>query len=98
MRGSVKLGRAWLPFRARQILAPLHGFVSAARVAGVMVGSDRYADGTGAMEWKLLGRVLVMRAEGPQVSRSSAGRAGAEAVWVPTAVRPYRSFSDAPFE
>ena len=88
MRGSVKLGRAWLPFRARQILAPLHGFVWAARVAGILAGSDSYGDGSGAMEWRLLGLVRVMRAEGPAVSRSSAGRAGAEAVWVPTAMLP----------
>jgi hypothetical protein len=88
MRGSIKLGRWWIPFQARQILAPLHGFVWAARVAGVLVGSDRYAEGNGVMEWKLLGLVGVMRAEGPEVSISSAGRAGAEAVWVPTAVLP----------
>lgn len=88
MRGSVKLGRAWLPFRARQILAPLHGFVWAARVAGILAGSDSYGDGSGAMEWRLLGLVRVMRAEGPELSRSSAGRAGAEVVWVPTAVLP----------
>jgi hypothetical protein len=88
MRGSIKLGRSWIPFRARQILAPLHGFAWAARVAGVLVGSDRYAGGSGAIEWKLLGLVGVMRAEGPDVSISSAGRAGAEAVWVPTAVLP----------
>lgn len=89
MRGSVKLGRGWLPFRARQTLAPLHGFMWAAHVAGVLLmGSDRYADGTGAMEWRLLGLIRVIRAEGPEVSRSSAGRAGAEAVWVPTAMLP----------
>lgn len=88
MRGSVKIGPAWLPFRARQILAPLHGFVWAARVAGVLVGSDRYVDGIGAMEWRLLGRIGVIHADGPDASHSSAGRAGAEAVWVPTAVLP----------
>jgi hypothetical protein len=89
MRGSIKQGRWWLPFRARQILAPLHGFVWAARVGGsVLVGSDRYAGGDGAMEWKLLGLVRVLHAEGPDMAHSSAGRAGAEAVWVPTAVLP----------
>jgi uncharacterized protein DUF6544 len=88
MKGSVKLGRTWLPFRAHQIIAPLHGFVWAARVAGVLVGSDRYAGGTGAMEWRLLGLIRLIHAEGPDMSRSSAGRAGAEAVWVPTAMLP----------
>jgi hypothetical protein len=88
MTGSVKLGRAWLPFRAHQIIAPLHGFVWAARVAGVLVGSDRYVGGTGAMEWSLLGLIRLIHAEGPDLSRSSAGRAGAEAVWLPTAMLP----------
>jgi hypothetical protein len=47
MRGSIRLGKLWIPFRARQILAPLHGFVWAARAGGVIVGSDRYVDGQG---------------------------------------------------
>ena len=51
MRGSIKLGR-WLPFRARQVLNPREGFVWAARVASVIVGSDRYLDGAGGMSWK----------------------------------------------
>lgn len=88
MRGSIKQGRWWLPFRAEQMVAPLHGFVWAARVAGVLVGSDRYAAGAGVMEWTLLGLVRVVRAEGPDIAHSSAGRAGAEAVWVPTAMLP----------
>ena len=88
MRGSIKLGRRWIPFRARQVLAPHHGFVWAARAGGVIVGSDRYADGVGAMDWKLLGLIRVMHAEGPDISRSSAGRAGAEAMWVPTMLLP----------
>lgn len=88
MRGSIKQGRWWLPFRARQILAPLYGFVWAARVGGVLVGSDRYMDGEGMMEWKLLGLVRIVHAEGPDIAHSSAGRAGAEAVWIPTAMLP----------
>ncbi len=87
MRGSIKVGR-WLPFRARQVLSPHHGFVWAARAAGVIVGSDRYVDGVGGMDWKLAGLVTVVHTEGPDVSRSVAGRGGAEAVWVPTALLP----------
>jgi hypothetical protein len=85
--GSIKLGQRWVSFRARQIEAPHHGFVWSAR-AGVIVGSDRYAEGNGAMNWKVLGLVRVMHADGPDVSRSAAGRVGAEAVWVPTALLP----------
>jgi hypothetical protein len=87
MRGQIKVGR-WLPFRARQVLSPHHGFVWAARAAGVIAGSDRYVDGEGGMDWKLAGLVTVAHAEGPDVSRSAAGRAAAEAVWVPTALLP----------
>jgi hypothetical protein len=88
MRGSIRLGSRWLRFRARETLAPRHGFVWAARVAGLIAGADRYADGEGTMDWKLAGLVRVAHADGPDVSRSSAGRAGAEAVWVPTALLP----------
>lgn len=88
MRGSVKQGRWWLPFRARQILAPRYGFVWAARVGGVLVGSDRYLAGDGMMEWKLLGLVRLVHEEGRDTAHSAAGRAGAEAVWVPTAMLP----------
>ena len=87
MRGSIKLGR-WLPFRARQALNPHEGFVWAARVAGVIVGSDHYVDGAGGMKWKVAGLVTVAHEAGPDVSRSAAGRGGAEAVWLPTALLP----------
>ena len=87
MRGQIKIGR-WLPFRAREVLAPHRGFVWPARVGGVIVGSDRYVDGVGVMAWKLFGVVGVARAQGPDVSRSAAGRGGAEAIWVPTSLLP----------
>ena len=79
MRGAIKVGR-WLPFKARQVLSPHHGFVWAARAAGLIAGSDRYLEGAGAMEWKLAGLVTVAAGGGPDVSRSAAGRAGAEGV------------------
>ncbi|PZS26700.1 MAG: hypothetical protein DLM59_17790 [Pseudonocardiales bacterium] len=87
MRGSIKL-RRWLPFRARQILSPHDGFIWAARVAGVIAGSDRYLDGDGGMDWKLAGLVTLVHQDGPDVSRSAAGRGGAEAVWLPTTLLP----------
>jgi hypothetical protein len=40
------------------------------------------------MEWKLAGLVTVAAGDGPDVSRSAAGRAGAEGVWLPTALLP----------
>lgn len=63
-------------------------FVWAARVAGVIGGSDQYVDGRGWMAWKVLGLFPVVRAEGPDVSGSAAGRGGAELCWVPTSVLP----------
>ena len=40
------------------------------------------------MRWKILGLIPVVQADGPDVSRSAAARAAAEAVWVPTALLP----------
>jgi hypothetical protein len=88
MRGRLKLGARWLPFRAREVLAPRTGFVWAARVGGVVVGSDHYVDGHGALDWKLLGLVRVMHTSGPDVARSAASRGAAEGVWVPSALLP----------
>lgn len=87
MHGQLKL-RRWLPFHAQQVLAPHRGFVWRARAAGVISGYDAYADGQGAMEWKLLGLIRVMADAGPDVSTSAAGRSGGEAIWVPTALLP----------
>ena len=86
MRGQIKVGR-WLPFRATEVLAPRAGFLWRATAAGVISGSDRYLDGHGEMRWRLAG-IPLMTAGGPDVSRSAAGRAGAEALWVPTAMLP----------
>jgi len=70
MRGSIRVGR-WLPFRAHQVLSPHQGFVWSARAAGVIAGTDRYADGAGAVAWRLAGLVTVAAGEGPDVSRWS---------------------------
>lgn len=88
MRGRLNLNGRWLPFRARQVLAPQRGFVWRARVAGVISGWDRYADGHAALDWKLLGLVRVAHDSGPDVARSAAGRAAGESVWLPTALLP----------
>src|SRR3989304_1152313 len=48
MRGSIKVG-PWLPFAARQVIAPRRGFVWKARVAwGLLSAEDHYLDGEGA--------------------------------------------------
>ena len=87
MRGTIRIG-AWLPFRAHEVISPHTGFVWSARVAGLISGSDRYVDDAGAADWRLAGLIPVVHADGPDVTRSAAGRAGGEAVWVPTALLP----------
>ncbi|MGH2689979.1 MAG: DUF6544 family protein, partial [Actinomycetota bacterium] len=87
-RGRIRVGPRWLPFNARQVLAPHRGFLWAARVAGLIAGSDRYVDGAGALAWKMAGLVTIAAADGPDVSKSAVGRAGAEAIWLPSALLP----------
>lgn len=86
MRGRIKL-KGWTDFSGTEVIAPHDGFVWAVR-AGLVSGHDRYIGGEGEMRWKLLGLIPVMRAAGPDVSRSAAGRCGGEGVWIPTALLP----------
>ena len=89
MRGSIKFGNRWAPFRAGELLAPLHGYHWPATVAGGLLrGFDSYLDGHASMRWKLLGLVPVVRAGGSDVARSAMGRAVAEGIWLPTALLP----------
>ncbi|WP_205627134.1 DUF6544 family protein [Sandaracinus amylolyticus] len=87
MHGEIKLGGAWSAFEAEQVIHAARGFVWRARVRmkGLPVrGSDRWVDGAGALDWRLLGVIPVARASGVDVSRSAAGRAQAEAIWLPS--------------
>ncbi len=87
MRGHIKVSR-WLPFRARQVLNPHVGFIWSARAAGVIAGYDRYLDGAGEMNWKLAGLFNVAHGDGPDISKSAAGRCGVEGILIPTALLP----------
>jgi hypothetical protein len=72
MRGSIKLGTRGVPSRAEEILAPLHGYYWPARLAGGLLrGVDAYADGDASMRWKALGLTPIIRASGPDVTRSA---------------------------
>jgi hypothetical protein len=87
MEGHIRLGR-WLPFRAVQLHAPPDGYVWAARARlGPLriSGFHRFADGTGEMRWRLLGRIPVVNATGPDLGRSAAGRVALDAMLIPTA-------------
>lgn len=87
MHGFIRLGR-WRYFAAEQTITPPDRFLWTARtrMAGLPVrGYDSYADGRGEMHWRLLGALPLHSGEGPDVTRSAAGRLAGEAVLVPTA-------------
>lgn len=87
MRGRIKIGR-WLPFVSDEVLSPQSGFVWRARAAHLLTGHDAYLGGRGEMRWRVFGAATIMRADGPDVARSAAGRCGGEGVWLPTALLP----------
>lgn len=88
MEGEIRLNDRWLPFRAEQVIRWDRGFIWKADVRmapGVHIkGSDRLVDGVGAVDWKMLGFVPVMHAEGPDITRSATGRLEIESVWLPS--------------
>lgn len=88
MRGRIRLGRLWLPVRAEEVLAPRSGFHWAATVGGLIHGVDAGGAAPGRMHWRLAGLVTLVDEDGPDVTRSAAGRCGAEAIWAPAAVLP----------
>ena len=86
MHGAIKLKR-WRKFKAEQVIVGNRGMIWQARVRmhGLSIrGYDRYLDGEGAMRWKLLGLLTLIRASGADVTRSAAGRVAAESVWLPS--------------
>lgn len=94
MEGRIGLepGADKLPFRAEQILATPNGLIWKASVGDGAVrisGDDRYAAGAGSMRWYLWHVIPMMSADGPDVSRSAAGRVALEAVaLLPSALVP----------
>jgi hypothetical protein len=86
MHGTIKL-RRWRRFRAEQVIVRDRGMIWRARVrsrAFMIRGEDRLVGGEGAMNWKILGALPVMRAAGPDITRSVAGRVAAESIWLPS--------------
>lgn len=92
MDGEIKLGGRWLRFTADQILRAGVGFVWAPVVGGRVlrfVGADMLTRGEARMDFRLHGRIPVVRATGPDVRRSAQGRLAAETVvWLPQALTP----------
>jgi hypothetical protein len=88
MHGEIKL-KKWLPFRAEQVICWQRGMLWQATVwiNGLpIIGSDRVVDGEGAMQWKLLGLLPIVKASGSDVTRSAIGRMQGEYVWLPSAL------------
>jgi len=86
MHGEIKLG-PWLPFTAEQVIHRDRGMIWRATVRknGIPIhGSDRIVDGEGSMQWKLFGLFSVMKASGPDITRSTLGRVQVESIWLPS--------------
>lgn len=78
-----------------QVIVPTQGFVWVASAGWgplSVMGFDRYSEGAGEKRWLLDGRIPVMTATGPDVTRSAAGRVALDAVWLP------HSFTDLRWE
>jgi hypothetical protein len=82
MRGRIKIG-LWLPFTAEQTVDG-RSFTWRAHVGrGALTPlrvTDRYADGAGSTEGRLLGRVTLFHAHDADTARSAAMRAAVESV------------------
>jgi hypothetical protein len=93
MTGRIKVG-TWLPFSADQT-ADGRSFAWRARVGWGPITPlrvlDRYADGAGTTEGRLLGRFTLFRADDLDTTRSSAARAALESfVFAPHSLLPQR--------
>jgi hypothetical protein len=95
MKGRIRAGR-WLPFSARQE-SDGRSFTWRARDGvgrlTLLTVADGFAAGIGSTEGRLFGRRRVLHAEGPDTSRSAAGRAALEAVFSPMSLLPDRGVS-----
>jgi hypothetical protein len=87
MRGEIRLER-WRSFEAEEVIDHARGFVWRAKVRGLISGRDALVDGRGSARWNWLGFLPVLRASGPDVTRSAIGRWLLESVWLPTMMRP----------
>ena len=98
MSGRIRV-RLWLPFTADQECDG-RSFTWRARVGRgsftPLVVTDRFADGAGSMDGRLLGRVPLFHADDPDTGRSAAGRAALEAILAPVGLLPAPASPGAP--
>src|SRR3569833_2312295 len=86
MHGEIKL-RGWYPFAAEQVIRWYRCMILRAtvRVHGLAIrGGDSFLDGEGAMLCRLFGLFPIITAEGADITRSAAGRAHVESIWLPS--------------
>jgi hypothetical protein len=87
MHGEIKLGDKWHPFQGEEVICWERGMIWRATtwMQGLPIwGADRVVDGTGDVQWKILGLFPVMKASGDDVTRSGAGRVQGEGTWLPS--------------
>jgi hypothetical protein len=91
-RFGLQPGAEKVPMRAQEILAAPHGLIWKASIGSGFMrfsGYDYYVEEEGAMRWFLWGVIPLVRAEGPEITRSAAGRVAMEAVaWLPSVLLP----------
>jgi len=85
MRGTIRTN-SWLPFRAREVLAPGRGFVWRALVLWLLRVDDYWTGESAGTRLSLLGVLPLMHQSDEDIVRSAAGRAASEAIWVPSAL------------
>jgi hypothetical protein len=83
-------GRSWTPFTAEEVFTTdPPGFLWYTEMTMApwvsVVGRDRYADGAGSIEMRLLGLVPVADASGPDLDRGALLRYLNETLWFPAA-------------
>lgn len=86
----IKEDAAWMPVEAEQYFnVDKPGFVWKARVRMAplvyLTGRDKYYDGRGSMQIKVLSLVPVVNASGPEIDQGTLLRYLAEIMWFPTA-------------
>lgn len=96
MRGRIRVG-VWLPFEA-EWEGDGRSFAWRARAGPgpfkPLRVVDRFADRSGAMDVRLLGRIPLLHTDDQDTVRSGAGRAAVEAAnWAPQALLPDRGVS-----
>lgn len=88
MHGEIKVKR-WHKFEAYQLVENTHDFlwIAVMHLSGIPIrGSERFVQGKGGTQWSVFGLLPVMIGAGRNITRSIAGRAVAESIWLPSAL------------